>query len=63
MTSIMNYIPRRVWPAIRDAYHDDDGYWVCIREGWHIDNYYAEHTIHEDTLAAVRDVAKRIKKD
>lgn len=63
MANILNYIPKRALPAIRDAWHDDDGYWVMIREGWHIEGYFAEHTIHEDTLAEVKRVAKNIVKD
>ena len=63
MNSIMKCIPKQYQKAVRDAYHDDDGYWVCLREGWHIEGYFAERTIHEDTLAQVKDVGKRIRKD
>lgn len=61
--NILNYIPKRALPAIYDAWHDDDGYWVMIRQGWHIEDYVAPHTIHEDTLAEIRAVAKNIVKD
>lgn len=40
-----------------------DGYWVMLREGWHVEDYFAEHTIHEDTLAEIKVVAKNIVKD
>lgn len=63
MPNILNYIPKRALPAIRDAWHDSDGYWVMIREGWHIEDYFAERTIHEDTLAEIKAVARNIVKD
>lgn len=63
MGNILNYIPKRALPAISDAWHDSDGYWVMIREGWHVKDYFAEHTIHEDTLDEIREVAKNIVKD
>ena len=63
MGNILNYIPKRAWPAVSDAWQDSDGYWVMLREGWHVKDYFAEHTIHEDTLAEVKAVARRIVKD
>ena len=63
MQNILNYITKRALPAISDAWHDSDGYWVMLREGWHVEDYFAEHTIHEDTLAEIKAVAKNIVKD
>ena len=63
MPNILNYIPKRALPAISDAWHDSDGYWVMIREGWHVEDYFAERTIHEDTLAEIKAVAKNIVRD
>lgn len=63
MPNILNYIPKRALPAVRDAFHDEDGYWVMLREGWHVEGYFAERTIHEDTLAEVKAVARNIRKD
>lgn len=62
MAGILSCIPRRALAAVSDAYHDEDGYWVMLREGWHVDGYFAERTIHEDTLEEVRAVAQRIVK-
>ena len=61
--SILSVIPKKALPAISDAWHDDDGYWVMIREGWHVKDYYAERVIHEDTLDEIKTVAKNIVKD
>lgn len=63
MASLMNCIPKRALPAVNDMWHDDDGYWVMLREGWHVKDYFAERTIHEDTLDEIKVVAKRIVKD
>jgi hypothetical protein len=60
---ILTYIPARKREAVHDCWFDDDGYWVMIREGWHIKDYFAEHTIHEDTLDELKTVAKQIVKD
>ena len=59
----LNYIPKRAHAAIHEIFHDEDGYWVRLKEGWHVEYYFAERTIHEDTLAEVKEVAKRIRKD
>lgn len=63
MPNILNYIPKRAHSGIYKAWHDSDGYWVMLREGWHVEDYFAEHTIHEDTLAEIKVVAKNIVKD
>lgn len=63
MRSWIDAIPREVLPAISDAWHDNDGYWVILRDGWRIDNYRREYSIHEDTLAEITAVAKNIVKD
>ncbi len=63
MANLLSCIPKRALPAVQDAWHDSDGYWVMLREGWHVEDYFAEHTIHEDTLAEIKAVAKRIRKD
>lgn len=61
--SILACIPRKARVAVRDAWHDDDGYWVTIKDGWHVEYYFAEHTIHEDTLTEIKEVAKNIVRD
>ena len=30
---IMKYIPKDKQDAVRDAYKDSDGYWICLKEG------------------------------
>ena len=56
---IMRKIPKSKVAAVRDAYKDEDGYWICLNEGWEASNMDAEcRTIHEDTMA---DLAYQIK--
>ena len=61
-TRILKYIPASKKAAIRDCYHDD-GYWITLNEGWHVEDYFAEHTIHEDTINELRRVIPSIKRD
>lgn len=61
--TLLNKIPKKYHPAITDIYHDSDGYWCYIENGYHIDGYYAEHTIHEDTLKEFKRIFKQIEKD
>ncbi len=35
---IMSLIPKSKRAAIRDAYEDQDGIWICLNEGWNADN-------------------------
>lgn len=53
--NIMRYIPRRKQAAVRDCYRDDDGYWICLHEGWEASNTDAGcRTIHEDNIRDLR---------
>lgn len=55
MIDIMKYIPKSKRPAVRDAYRDQDGYWICLNDGWEASRMdYGCHTIHEDTIAQLR---------
>lgn len=52
---IMNYIPASKKDAIRDAYRDEDGYWICLREGWEASRTDREcRTIHEDKISDLK---------
>lgn len=52
---IMSYIPKGKIEAIRDAYKDEDGYWICLNEGWEASRTDSGcHTIHEDTIKELR---------
>ena len=42
--------------GIRDAYHDEDGYWVHLNDGWHLENYFSDHIVHEDTVSELKKV-------
>lgn len=52
---IMRYVPASKHGAIRDAYKDDDGYWICLNPGWEASNTDAGcRTIHEDSIKDLR---------
>lgn len=57
---IMKYIPESKKPAIKDAYRDSDGYWITLKEGWKVRDYYSERTIHEDSIKELRPIIKDI---
>lgn len=55
---ITDYIPKNKLEAVVDAYRDEDGYWIRLREGWEASREDAGcRTIHEDT---VRDLKYQI---
>lgn len=52
---ILKYVPKSKLAAIRDAYRDDDGYWICLNDGWEaINTDDGATTIHEDTVKELR---------
>ena len=63
MKDIKDYIPKQKQKAIKEAWKDEDGYWIKIKKGWYVKNYFAEHTIHEDTIAEIKKVAKQIRRE
>lgn len=53
--NIMKYVPKSKQAAIRDAYHDEDGYWICLKRGWHAGRTDTGcHVIHEDYISDLR---------
>lgn len=60
---IMNRIPKRKREAVASAWEDEEGLWVTLNEGWCVRDYFAKHTIHEDSLTELGNVAKRIAKE
>ena len=52
---IMRYIPTKKQAAILTAYHDEDGYWIGLKPGWHASRTdEGIRTIHEDTITELR---------
>jgi len=52
---IMNYIPKSKIEAVSDAYKDEDGYWICLNEGWEASRTDSGcRAIHEDTIKELR---------
>ena len=62
MTKLLRYVPKKFHEAVRDAYHDDDGYWVCLKQGW-VDGMSGAHVIHTDTVSELREGARFIEKE
>ena len=60
MTSLLKYIPKKFHEAVYDAYHDCDGYWVCLKHGWH-DGMMDCHVIHTDTVAELKEECRLIR--
>lgn len=62
MKELMSYIPKKYRPHIMDFYKDseDDTYWLSLKcDGkYHFEEYCAEYTIHEDTIAEVLRVLR-----
>ena len=53
--NLMSYIPKSKIEAIRDVYKDEDGYWICLNEGWEASRTDSGcRTIHEDTIKDLR---------
>lgn len=53
--AIIDYIPKTKREAVRDAYKDEDGYWICLNEGWEATRTDSGcRTIHEDTIADLK---------
>lgn len=60
---IMKYVPKSKITAIRDAYKDDDGYWMTLNDGWEASNTDCGcRTIHEDTINELRYQIAGIRK-
>lgn len=52
---IMRLIPKSKQEGISSAFHDDDGYWIWLKDGWNADRMDVVcHVIHEDTIAQLR---------
>lgn len=60
---LLNKIPQIYHEATTSIYQDEDGYWAYIENGYKVENYFAEHTIHEDTLAEFKRVFKQVVKE
>lgn len=44
-------IPSQYKHRVKDAYRDEDGYWIILAQSWKCpDNYPGIKTIHEDTI-------------
>lgn len=60
---IMRYVPKSKREAVRDAYRDEDGFWICLREGWEASRTDSGcHVIHEDYIKDLRYQIAGIKR-
>lgn len=52
---IMKHVPMKCRDAIREAWKDEDGYWITLRPGWNADREDWDcRTIHEWTIRNLR---------
>ena len=52
---IMRYIPKNKREAVADAYTDEDGIWIYLKDGWNADRMdWSCRVIHEDTIKQLR---------
>lgn len=58
--NLWNYIPDELAVAIEECTVDADGYWIYLREGWHVDS---ERTIHAYTILDIREDINRIERE
>lgn len=53
--NILKYVPKSKRVAVKDAYHDDDGYWIVLNKGYTASRTDAHcHVIKEDTISELR---------
>ena len=62
MNNLLKYIPKKFHPAVSKAWHDEDGYWVTLKDGWR-DGIMDTHVIHTDTIKELREEARLIYKE
>lgn len=52
---IMKYVPKSKRAAVREVYHDSDGYWICLNPGYHASRTDTGcRTIHEDYISDLK---------
>ena len=52
---ILRYVPKSKLESIHDAWYDDDGYWIMLKDGWEASmNDQGCQTIHEDSIKWLR---------
>lgn len=61
---IMRYIPKSKLEAVSDAFHDEDGLWIYLKDGWEASRMDRGcHVIHEDTVKELRYQIAGIRRD
>ena len=52
---IMKYIPKNKAESVADAFIDEDGMWIYLKDEWNADRMDVDcHVIHEDTIKQLR---------
>ena len=57
---LFNQIAKKYQPAVKDIYHDEDGYWLELdpKGEYILEGYYCDYSIHEDTMKEVKQVLR-----
>lgn len=58
---IMKYVPKRLVGAIREAYHDSDGYWIHLEDDY-MDTHMNAHVIHGYTINELREDLQNVER-
>lgn len=63
MKELMSYIPKKYRSCIADFYKDNEDltYWLSLKSDgkYHLEGYFAEYTIHENTITEVLQVFRQ----
>lgn len=61
--NLWKYVPKKLKDAIDDVWVDPDGYWVYLNEGYTAYDHGSDcGTIHECTIADLREAFKTVQK-
>ena len=59
--AIMKYVPKRLINAVKEAYHDSDGYWIYLANGYE-DTHMNSHVIHGYTIHELREDLRNVER-
>ena len=58
---IMKYVPKRLVNAVKQAFHDSDGYWIFLEDDY-MDTHMNTHVIHGYTINELREDLQNVER-